>query len=202
MRLLGYRELPGWFDWEWLYAEWAQSCCATAVFVEVGVYLGRSLAFMCEQLEDKPRVQVWGVDNWAVDQVGTIPHWEGWGGDAWHEMAGNPREECIRIGGPFNSFTTRMHDAAPEALERSFLLRMQSARAARVFDDASVDFVYIDAEHKYDSVRADIHAWLPKVRPGGKIAGHDYGMADVSRAVHETFGESIALAGATWVKQL
>ena len=41
-------------------------------------------------------------------------------------------------------------------------------------DDGSLDFVYIDGAHDLDSVRADIAAWAPKVRPGGFIGGHDY----------------------------
>lgn len=42
------------------------------------------------------------------------------------------------------------------------------------FDNCSVDFVFIDADHRYDSVRKDILSWFPKVRIGGIIAGHDY----------------------------
>jgi len=37
-----------------------------------------------------------------------------------------------------------------------------------------LDFVYIDAAHDYRSVRADIMAWLPLVRSGGILAGHDW----------------------------
>jgi hypothetical protein len=50
-----------------------------------------------------------------------------------------------------------------------------SARAARLFAPASVDFVFIDAGHDYQSVLSDLAAWWPRVKPGGVLAGHDYG---------------------------
>ena len=50
----------------------------------------------------------------------------------------------------------------------------ESVKAAARFANHSVDFVWIDADHSYDGVCADIAAWLPKVKPGGVIAGHDY----------------------------
>ncbi len=54
------------------------------------------------------------------------------------------------------------------------LIKRFSADAARLFDNESLDFVYIDANHKYEFVVADIAAWLPKIKSGGVIAGHDY----------------------------
>lgn len=36
------------------------------------------------------------------------------------------------------------------------------------------DLVFLDAAHDYASVAADIEAWLPKVRKGGILCGHDY----------------------------
>lgn len=38
-----------------------------------------------------------------------------------------------------------------------------------------IDYLYIDADHHYDAVLADLDAWVPHVRPGGVIAGDDYG---------------------------
>ena len=37
-----------------------------------------------------------------------------------------------------------------------------------------MDFVYLDADHSYNSIKADIDAWGPKVGKGGIVSGHDY----------------------------
>jgi hypothetical protein len=50
---------------------------------------------------------------------------------------------------------------------------MTSAAAARVVKDGCADLVFIDADHIYSSVFEDIMLWLPKVRPGGILCGHD-----------------------------
>ncbi len=62
-----------------------------------------------------------------------------------------------------------------------------SVDVAASFDDASLDAVFIDGNHDHAAVGADLAAWTPKVRPGGLVAGHDYFMADVQRAVTEAF---------------
>lgn len=54
------------------------------------------------------------------------------------------------------------------------ILNAFSVDAARGWTDGSLDFVYIDASHRYEQVVADIAAWEPKVRPGGIVAGHDF----------------------------
>ena len=48
-----------------------------------------------------------------------------------------------------------------------------------------MDFVFIDADHRYESVKADIRAWVPKLRPGGMLSGHDIDYPSVLRAVSE-----------------
>ncbi len=42
------------------------------------------------------------------------------------------------------------------------------------FEDNSLDFVYIDANHSFKFVAQDIDGWSRKVRTGGVISGHDY----------------------------
>jgi hypothetical protein len=53
-------------------------------------------------------------------------------------------------------------------------LEMQSTAAAQLYDDRSLDFVFIDADHAYAAVARDIDAWRPKVKSGGLLAGHDF----------------------------
>jgi hypothetical protein len=58
--------------------------------------------------------------------------------------------------------------------DRCFMLRSDSQNGSELFDDESLDFVYIDANHRYEYVKQDISLWYPKVRKGGIVAGHDY----------------------------
>lgn len=62
--------------------------------------------------------------------------------------------------------------------DRCFMFRIDSKNASSIFKDESLDFVYIDANHKYEYVKKDIESWLPKVRKGGILSGHDYLMVD------------------------
>ena len=48
-----------------------------------------------------------------------------------------------------------------------------SQTAAHFFYDESLMMVYLDAEHTYDGVLADLSLWWPKVSTGGILAGHD-----------------------------
>jgi hypothetical protein len=54
------------------------------------------------------------------------------------------------------------------------MIRDFSHRAVHQFEDESLDFVYIDGNHRLDYVTQDLVLWTPKVKPGGIIAGHDY----------------------------
>jgi hypothetical protein len=42
------------------------------------------------------------------------------------------------------------------------------------YDDEVLDFVFIDANHSLLHVIQDLHYWVPKVKQGGIIAGHDW----------------------------
>jgi hypothetical protein len=55
------------------------------------------------------------------------------------------------------------------------IVRDLSIAAAGKFADESLDFIYLDADHSYEAVKADLEAWYPKLRPGGLFAGDDYG---------------------------
>jgi len=61
--------------------------------------------------------------------------------------------------------------------------------AIDMFEDNSIDFIYIDGNHKYEYVKRDIENYWKKVKQGGILAGHDITIAKdnygVARAVEE-----------------
>ena len=69
-----------------------------------------------------------------------------------------------------------------------WLIKGDSIEVASGMPDEILDWVYIDADHRYEAVKADLEAWFPKVRKGGIISGHDYtkhGRFGVVKAVDE-----------------
>jgi predicted O-methyltransferase YrrM len=68
------------------------------------------------------------------------------------------------------------------------------------------DFVYIDGLHTYDGVKTDIQNYLPLVKKGGVIGGHDYTLQHkhligVYDAVNEMFGKPDKVFGDnSWIK--
>ena len=60
--------------------------------------------------------------------------------------------------------------------------------------------VYVDGDHRYEAVLADFKGWLPKLRAGGVMAGHDWSMAAVKKALAEVFlnKEAVIFQGDSW----
>jgi len=52
-------------------------------------------------------------------------------------------------------------------------VEMDSTEAASLFSDGSVDICFLDADHRFSKVSQDIMAWMPKVKAGGILCGHD-----------------------------
>lgn len=163
-----WRHIQGWSDdiipfYEML----AERIPSGGVFVEVGVLLGRSFACMGQL---RPDLQVWAVDVWEDG------HW-------------GKHEDIVRgLGGLWPAFLTLMRNNAPEVLERAHIVRARSTDVSLRF---LADAVFIDAGHDYRSVCDDIAHYLPIVKPGGIIAGHDYqpNYPGVIAAVNEKLGK-------------
>jgi cephalosporin hydroxylase len=138
------------------------------LWVEVGVFHGGSLAWLgVEAVNSDKDLSIVGVDNFA-----------GWPGVA--------RGDVLRRS--FDKNVAPLHDALGH---RFRVLAQPSVEAAATFTDESCDVIWLDADHSYAAVRADIEAWWPKVRPGGILGGDDYhsDLPGVMRAVRERFGD-------------
>lgn len=174
-------QLPGWFDYPDVYAEAVKHAANFETLVEVGVGFGKSLAFLARQAIDAvKKCRVYGIDPCVDDWDSDRPTW-----------GANHAPWARGVGGPYNALVAAMREHAPEELEYVRLVRTPSVMAARMFDDASVFFVFVDGSHHYEDVKADLAAWEPKIRKGGIFAGHDHNamFPGVVRAVAERWND-------------
>lgn len=90
--------------------------------------------------------------------------------DAWKAYRGyRDHVTQSKLDGFYDIARERLRPYPNTKLSRGF-----SVEVAQYHVDGSLDFVYIDANHEYSHVVADLAAWVPKVRAGGIVAGHDY----------------------------
>jgi hypothetical protein len=66
-------------------------------------------------------------------------------------------------------------------LDKIVFITRSSTLAVKLFADDFFDFVYIDGNHNYDSVKQDISIWFPKVKKGGILGGHDFDVRNIER---------------------
>jgi hypothetical protein len=116
------------------------------VGAEVGVFEGEHAEILCKNI---PGLELYCVDSW-------IPYR---GMRDYHTYQFQPAfEKAQRVLTPYNC---------------KFIKKF-SMDAVKDFEDKSLDFVYIDANHGFRHVIDDVDSWLPKVKRGGIIFGHDF----------------------------
>lgn len=82
------------------------------------------------------------------------------------------------------------------------LICKSSRKASSEFPDEFFDFVYIDGDHAYESVKQDLLLWTRKIKKTGILAGHDYDWPGVKQAVDERFKNKFKLSGRNWLVNL
>lgn len=155
-----------WFTYPELYTYIVNKFPTNSHFVEVGTWKGMSAACMAvEIINSGKNIKFDCVDTWDfVPSQTEIPS----------HMFDNLYEVFLKNIEPVK------HQINP--------VKALSWDGAAFYKDNSLDFVFIDAAHDYESVKKDINAWYPKVKKEGIIGGHDYTWCDdVRRAVNEFF---------------
>jgi Methyltransferase domain len=129
------------------------------------------------------------LGEWRGSKLISIDPWRSADPDEYEDRSNVSQDE-------FERYYQETRDRLAPYGSRSEIWRLMSVEAAARVPDRSLDFVYIDARHDYESVLEDLDAWYPKVKPGGILAGHDYvdgqipqGDFGVRSAVDEFFGE-------------
>lgn len=165
---------PDWFDYQDIYTDMVNKASDGAHFVELGSHRGRSAAYMAVEIVNSgKKIKFDTVDNFSVDY-------------------GNPDNFAI------NGSTKEIFDANIEPVKDYVnLIVGLTVEVAQNYADESLDFVWVDADHHYDLVLADINTWYPKVKKGSWIGGHDYSGSDTSinRIVKELFPSHTEVLG-------
>lgn len=151
-------------------------------FVEVGSYKGRSSAYMAVEIALSGK-------NIKFDCVDT------WKGSEEHQAGEQFEDPDVVNNRLYNVFLKNMEPVT----EYFTPVRDTSLDAAELYRDNSLDMVFIDAAHDYDSVLADIRAWTPKVKSGGLISGHDWHHPPIKQAVSETLGKVNSIGNCWYV---
>lgn len=147
-----YTQIDGWFDYQSIYARMVRDAKDGAHFVEVGCWKGQSSAYMAVEIQRSGKeIRFDCVDTWQGSP----------------EHQGDPDVVSGRL---YKSFLKNMRPVKGVYRAR----RMSSVEAAATYADNSLDFVWLDADHSFSAISADIRAWLPKIRVGGWLGGHDH----------------------------
>jgi hypothetical protein len=193
-----WEDIPGFFDFHDIYDQAVEEAGPEEIFVEVGTFLGKSAAYLATKiLESRKELALFVVDSWDDKEYA---QW-------WIDIRKNPAapwpvEELY--GMPL--FSAFKHCIYSVGLQGQISpMRQKSAEASGNFEDGSLFFVFIDANHLYEGIALDIYAWKKKVKPGGILAGHDYGVRawpDVKRAVDEVFGSRVEHRNNSWLVRM
>jgi len=157
--ILGWRPtLPGLTDHDTLafYHAVIPQLSPACQLVQIGVWRGRDLLFAAELLAalGRPDSRITGVDPYR------------------HPPIEGDLESCTVS--YRESLAGLVAHGSEQELRHVQLLRARSVPARRLFDDQTLDLVYIDGDHSLDAVACDIHMWSSAVRQGGVLGGHDY----------------------------
>lgn len=164
-----HQDIPGWAAFAPLYRDMVRLFPAGSRFVEVGSWLGKSAALMAVDIENSGKaIEFVCVDPWT---------------DGGPDLRNTEYYKKLGVHEVYDIF---LRNIAP-VQHRIKVMRMTSVDASRFMTDGSVDYLMLDGDHSYEAVKADIQAWLPKMKPGGIISGDDYTWPGVETAVRECF---------------
>ena len=162
-----YNKIHNWFNYEDIFLEAVKNAKDGDHFVEIGVWKGGSAAFMgVEIFNSGKKLRYDAIDCFA------------------------PTKE---FGEKSDNYELAKVNLKPVIdLGVVNLIKSHSLDIVGTYADESLALCFIDGSHEYEDVKADLIAWLPKVKKGGILAGHDYvsdNNTGVCKAVDEVLGK-------------
>lgn len=154
----------------------AETLPENGVIVEVGSFLGLSAITMANGLIASKNygALIYCIDKWEV----------------WPELL----EMNIGIldASLYDTFLANVRNSRVGSYIHP--IKKPSVEAAREFRPNSVDLLFIDGDHSFEGTYADLGAWYPKLKPGGRLFGHDCAPESGVRSGVEKFFRERGLA--------
>jgi predicted O-methyltransferase YrrM len=140
--------------------------------LEIGCWLGQSTNVIADFVKNK------GRGSAIIHIIDTFE--------------GSPQTDLVRrakINNIERQFKTNMYLSGNKKLLR--IHKAKSQEISHLFEENSLDFIFIDGDHRYDFIKQDIELYYPKLKNGGIICGHDYeGREYNEEFIHEDFVEN------------
>ena len=153
--------------------KWANENGATGKAVEIGAYSGEGTMVLAKYFKEVLAVDPW-LNGYDIQDVAS--------------------QQC-----PMKFVFAKFHENTKDLGNVNYSQR-KSLDALEIVEDGSLDLVYVDGDHRYEAVLADLKGWLPKLRAGGVMAGHDWSFQAVKKALSEVFPdkETFIFQGDSW----
>jgi cephalosporin hydroxylase len=183
-----WQTVEGWFTFQHLYDHIIDQLKDGDTIVELGVYKGKSLCYLYSKLQELGKnVTIYGVDLFKPFEV------------AYVDAPSETKQLTI-----WDAINNLIASGAPSGVAPGICIPDDAISAADRFPEKSLAFVFLDDDHNYEAVKATIKAWLPKIKPGGWIGGHDYegGWPSVVDAVNRMFPGIKATGKNCWLVQV
>lgn len=178
--------IPGWFNFDDVYTQAVANSRDGDTLVEVGVFLGKSLCMLLQEVDRSGlQLSVVGVDKFEIDDAYFGQVMMPWGELACEWKAREGADVLYRRALDHIS-------RCPDKAHLRGLQRSESHVTPEGVEPGSCSLVYLDANHTYEHVLADLEAWYPMVRPGGLLAGHDLNSKGHNCGVREAVTSFVA----------
>lgn len=188
---MNWKDVPGWCDFEDVYAEAVKVTRSGGHMVELGAAFGKSAALMASLIKESGK----DLRFDAVDMWWKIKNWK----ERWPPRDNRHKILHVMDGDIHKAFLHYMKETGSSSYVRN--VRASFVDAVSAYEGKSLDFVFLDGDHTYDGTVKYLNSILPKMKPGGVLAGHDYDSVDwpgVVRAVDERFPDRRIIGRCFW----
>ena len=185
-----FNQIPGWFSYQKLYDDVVDKLPNNSSVIELGSWMGKSTNYFATKLKEVNK----NITFTAIDTFkGSVGY-----DNLLHKTMLKPFDNDLYTEFSNNSIISNNFDNIQ-------VIKDTSDNAKNLFLNNSQDFIMVDAGHEYDDVKNDINNWFYKVKPGGVIAGDDYGtniFEGLTKAVDEYFyGQVTSKEGWVWYRK-